>query len=288
MKIYKDFVSYNKSIGLATPLDNDIDVGYYDPPKIIVADDPVVVDFYRISIKIKYKRKSTPDIEPVSAIFFNTPDLIIEPGWDAEPNYTGMYLQLSKKIIEENRFLFKTYLDYGQHEALYLTDDEVEEVSAVFRLMMKYYESEKRNFNVLISYVNVLVSLVEAFYKRQFSTDPKQYNHIITDFQQSLIDYYNQPVKQLPNVQYFADKLGLTANYLGDIVKHFTQKSALENIHDFVIKRAKELLIENQKMNTTEVAYELGFEYPNYFSKFFKKQVNLSPKEFRLQSMNRN
>lgn len=288
MKIYKDFVSYNKSIGLAAPLDNDIDVGYYDPPKIIVADDPVVVDFYRISIKIKYKRKSTPDIEPVSAIFFNTPDLIIEPGWDAEPNYTGMYLQLSKKIIEENRFLFKTYLDYGQHEALYLTDDEVEEVSAVFRLMMKYYESEKRNFSVLISYVNVQVSLVEAFYKRQFSTDPKQYNHIITDFQQSLIDYYNQPVKQLPNVQYFADKLGLTANYLGDIVKHFTQKSALENIHDFVIKRAKELLIENQKMNTTEVAYELGFEYPNYFSKFFKKQVNLSPKEFRLQSMNRN
>ncbi|UWX62452.1 helix-turn-helix domain-containing protein [Chryseobacterium oranimense] len=288
MKIYKDFVSYNKSIGLAAPLDNDIDVGYYDPPKIIVADDPVVVDFYRISIKIKYKRKSTPDIEPVSAIFFNTPDLIIEPGWDAEPNYIGMYLQLSKKIIEENRFLFKTYLDYGQHEALYLTDDEVEEVSTVFRLMMKYYESEKRNFSVLISYVNVLVSLVEAFYKRQFSTDPKQYNHIITDFQQSLIDYYNQPVKQLPNVQYFADKLGLTSNYLGDIVKHFTKKSALENIHDFVIKRAKELLIENQKMNTTEVAYELGFEYPNYFSKFFKKQVNLTPKEFRLQSMNRN
>jgi len=288
MKIYKDFVSYNKSIGLAAPLDNDIDVGYYDPPKIIVADDPVVVDFYRISIKIKYKRKSTPDIEPVSSIFFNTPDLIIEPGWDAEPNYIGMYLQLSKKIIEENRFLFKTYLDYGQHEALYLTDDEVEEVSTVFRLMMKYYESEKRNFSVLISYVNVLVSLVEAFYKRQFSTDPKQYNHIITDFQQSLIDYYNQPVKQLPNVQYFADKLGLTSNYLGDIVKHFTKKSALENIHDFVIKRAKELLIENQKMNTTEVAYELGFEYPNYFSKFFKKQVNLTPKEFRLQSMNRN
>ncbi|MDQ0593821.1 AraC family transcriptional activator of pobA [Chryseobacterium ginsenosidimutans] len=288
MKIYKDFASYNLGIGLSKPLDNDIDVGYYDPPKIIVDCEAVVVDFYRISIKIKYKRKSTPDIEPVSAVFFNTPDLVIEPGWDAEPTYTGMYLQLSKKIIEENRFLFKTYLDYGQHEALYLTDDEVEEVSAIFRLMMKYYENEKRNFSVLISYVNVLVSLVEAFYKRQFSTDPKQYNHIITDFQQSLIDYYNQPVKQLPNVQYFADKLGLTANYLGDIVKHFTQKSALENIHDFVIKRAKELLIENQKMNTTEIAYELGFEYPNYFSKFFKKQVNLTPKEFRLQSMNRN
>jgi YesN/AraC family two-component response regulator len=275
-------------MGMEIPLDNDIDVGYYDPPKIILNSQPVVVDFYRISIKKKYKRKSTPDVAPVSAIFFNTPDLIIEPGWDAEPTYTGMYLQLSKKIIEENRFLFKTYLDYGQHEALYLTDDEVEEVSAVFKLMLKYYESEIKHFGVLLSYVNVLVSLVEAFYKRQFSTDPKQYNRVVTDFQQSLIDYYNEPVKQLPNVQYFADQLGLTANYLGDIIKHFTQKSALENIHDFIIKRAKELLVQNQKLNTAEVAYELGFEYPNYFSKFFKKQVHLTPREFRLQAIRRN
>lgn len=288
MKIYKDFASYNQDIGMVKPLDNDIDVGYYDPPKIKVACEAVVVDFYRISIKIKYKRRSTPNVDPVSAIFFNTPDLIIEPGWDAEPTFTGMYLQLSKKIIEENRFLFKTYLDYGQHEALYLTDDEVDEVSAVFKLMIKYYESNIKHFGVLLSYVNVLLSLVESFYKRQFSTDPKQYNRVVTDFQQSLVDYYNQPVKQLPNVQYFADKLGLTANYLGDIVKHFTKKSALENIHDFVIKKAKELLLENQNMNTTEVAYELGFEYPNYFSKFFKKQVNLTPKEFRLQANTKN
>lgn len=288
MKTFTDFKSYNKFMGIEAPLDNNIDVGYYDPPKIILNSEPVLVDFYRISIKIKYKRKSTPDVAPVSAIFFNTPDLIIEPGWDAEPTYTGMYLQLSKKIIEENRFLFKTYLDYGQHEALYLTDDEVEEVSAVFKLMIKYYESEIKHFGVLLSYINVLVSLVEAFYKRQFSTDPKQYNRVVTDFQQSLIDYYNGPVKQLPNVQYFADQLGLTANYLGDIMKHFTQKSALENIHDFIIKRAKELLVQNQKLNTAEVAYELGFEYPNYFSKFFKKQVHLTPREFRLQAIGRN
>jgi len=100
-----------------------------------------------------------------------------------------------------------------------------------------------------------------------------------------LKDYYNQPVTQLPNVQYFADKLGLTPNYFGDIIKHFTQKSAIENIHEFVIKKAKELLEKNREMNSTEVAYELGFEYPNYFSKFFKKQVNLTPKEYRLQAI---
>jgi AraC-like DNA-binding protein len=283
MKIFKDFKSYNESLAIAAPLDNDIDVGYYDPPSIIVGTEPVIVDFYRISIKIKYKRKSTPLIEPKTAIFFNSPNLIIPPGWDAEPTYTGMYLQLSKKVIEEHRFLFKTYLDYGQHEALFLQDEEVEEISAVFKLMLNYYESEKKHFGVLLSYVNVLISLVEAFYKRQFSTDPKQYNRIVTDFQQSLVDYYNQPVKQLPNVHYFADQLGLTANYLGDIIKHFTKKSALENIHEFVIRKAKELLEQNTEMNTTEVAYELGFEYPNYFSKFFRKMVGYTPKEYRMQ-----
>lgn len=289
MKLFKDFASYNEYLGLNEPLDNDIDVGYYDPPNMLSKSEAVAVDFYRISFKINLKNKKTPDKKPITAVFFNSPEMVVDEGWDVEPTYQGMYLQLSKKFIEENRYLFRTYLDYGQHEALFLMEQEVQEISDVFKLMMKYYESEKRNFNVLISYVNVLVSLVEAFYKRQFSTDPKQYNHIVTDFQQSLIDYYNQPVSQLPNVQFFAKKLGLTANYLGDIVKHFTQKSALENIHDFVIKRAKELLLENQKMNTTEVAYELGFEYPNYFSKFFKKQVSLTPKEFRLQAMmNRN
>lgn len=283
MKTFKDFASYNEYIGLAAPLDNDIDVGYYDPPKIKLGVVPVMVDFYRVSIKINYKLKSTPQAEPKTAIFFNSPELVIAPGWDAEPNYTGMYLQLSKKVIEENRFLFKTYLDYGQHEALDLKDEEAEEISAVFKLMLNYYESEKNHFGVLLSYVNVLLSLVEAFYKRQFSTDPKEYNRIVTDFQQNLIDYYNKPVKQLPNVQYFADKLGLTPNYLGDIIKHFTQKAALENIHEFVIKKAKELLEQNLEMNTTDVAYELGFEYPNYFSKFFKKAVGSTPKEYRLQ-----
>lgn len=284
MKIFKDFATYNHYIGLQQPLDNDIDMGYYDPPNMLLKSEAVAVDFYRISFKINLKNKNTPDQKPVIAVFFNSPEMGVNESWDVDPSFEGMYLQLSKKFIAENRYLFKTYLDYGQHEALYLTKEEVEEISAVFKLMMKYHESQNRNLNMLLSYVNVLVSLVEAFYKRQFSTDPKQYNPIVADFQQRLAHYYNQPVKQLPNVQYFADELGLTANYLGDIIKHFTQKSALENIHEFVVKKAQEMLVENQKLNTAAVAYELGFEYPNYFSKFFKKRIGMSPKAFRLQA----
>jgi AraC family transcriptional activator of pobA len=286
MKIFKDFKTFNHYIGLPDPLDNDIDVGYYDPPNMLLKSEPVMVDFYRVSFKTNFVDKTTPDAKPVNAVFFNSPEMT--GGWDIEPTYQGMYVQLSKKIIGENRFLFKNYLDYGRHEPLFLTDNEILEITTLFELMIKYYNGERQNFAVLLSYVNVLTSLVEAFYKRQFSTDPREYNRIVTDFQQGIKDYYNGPVSQLPNVQYFADKLGLTPNYLGDIVKHFTNKSALENIHDFVISRAKELLAGEKKFNTAEVAYELGFEYPNYFSKFFKKQVHLTPKEYRLQVINKN
>jgi len=286
MTLFKDFESFNKYIGQPPPLDSDIDIGYYDVSNLRLKSEPVSVDFYRISIKSNFIDKSASDFDtnnpkPITAVFFNSPGR--PNGWDVEPTYNGMYLQISKKLIEENRFLFKNYLDYGEHDALHLTEKEEQEIRTIFELMLKYYDSRKENFSVLLSYVHVLISLVEAFYKRQFSSDPVQYSPIVSGFQQLLVNYYDQPVTQIPTVQFFADKLGLTANYLGDIIKHFTKKSALENIHEFVIRKAKEMLEKRSDLNNTEIAYELGFEYPNYFAKFFKKQVNLTPKEYRLQ-----
>jgi YesN/AraC family two-component response regulator len=73
-------------------------------------------------------------------------------------------------------------------------------------------------------------------------------------------------------MQYFANKLGLTSHYLGEIVSHFIQKYAIENIHEFVIKKAKQLLEQNSAMNNAEGAYKLGFEYPNYFCKYLKSR----------------
>jgi AraC-like DNA-binding protein len=291
MTLFRDFGAFNKYIGVPQPLDNDIDIGYYDVSKMRLKSEPVSVDFYRISIKSNFIDKSAANFDPrnpkpITAVFFNSPERA--NGWDVEPTYNGMYLQISKKLIEENRFLFKNYLDYGEHEALQLTEKEEKEVRIIFELMLKYYDSRKENFEVLLSYVHVLVSLVEAFYKRQFSSNPVQYNPIVSGFQHLLANYYNHPATQIPTVQYFADKLSLTSNYLGDIIKHFTQKSAIENIHEFVIKKAKEMLANRSDLNNTEIAYELGFEYPNYFAKFFKKQVNLTPKEYRLQVSDKN
>jgi len=290
MRIFRDFESYNAYLGLPKPLDSNIDIGYYDVPKMRLQSEPVSLDFYRISIKSNFIDKFASDFnpknpEPITAVFFNSPER--PQGWDVEPTFNGMYVQLSRKLIDENRFLFKNYLDYGEHEALQLTKKEEQEIRTIFDLMLKYSDKRQSHYGVLLSYVHVLVSLVEAFYKRQFSTNPKQYNSILSGFQQLLKDYYNQPVNHLPTVQYFADELRLTPNYLGDIVKHLTQKSAIESIHESVIEKAKEMLEQRSDLNNTEIAYELGFEYPNYFAKFFRKQVNLSPKEYRLQAANK-
>ena len=286
MTLFKDFESFNKYVGLAKPLDSNIDIGYYDVPKMRLKSEPVSIDFYRISIKSNFIDKSVPDFDPrnpkpITAVFFNSPGQ--SNGWEIEPTFNGMYLQISKELIEENRFLFKNYLNYGEHEPLQLIEREEQEIRTIFNLMLKYYDNRKENFGVLVSYVHVLVSLVESFYKRQFSSNPVQYSPIVSEFQQLLVNYYSQPLNRIPTVQYFADKLGLTPNYFGDIIKHFTQKSPLENIHEFVIRKAKEMLEKRSDLNNTEIAYELGFEYPNYFAKFFKKQVNLTPKEYRLQ-----
>lgn len=281
MTKFTDFKTFNQYIGAVEPLDNDIDMGFYDPLNMRLKSEPVMIDFYIVSFKVNFTDRTAIDPKPKTAVFLNSPEMSFE--WNVEPDFSGMYIHISKKIIEENRFLFKNYLDYGQHEALFLTESELKEISTLFNMMINYYHEDKKNFSVLLPYVNVLLSLVEAFYKRQFSANTKQYNQIVIDFQQSLNDYYNQPVNQTPNVQYFADKLGLTPNYFGDIIKHFTQKSAIENIHEFVIKKAKELLEKNPKMKSVEVAYELGFEYPNYFTKFFRKNVNVTPKEYQLE-----
>ena len=135
MRIFKDFKSFNEYIVVTKSLDSNIDIGYYDTQKMRLQSEAVTVDFYRISIKSNFIDKSVSDYnpdnpKPVTAVFFNSPERA--NGWDVEPAFNGMYLQLSKKMIEENRFLFKNYLDYGEHEALYLTENEEQEIPFCF------------------------------------------------------------------------------------------------------------------------------------------------------------
>ena len=284
MKTFKNFKDYNRYVGMPQPRNKHIDLGRYrdaDSPRL--KSGPISIDYYRISFKSNYLNRAAPyynpkNPEPVSGLFFYSPRRPLE--WDLENMVEGYYLQLSKEIINKHRYLFQNYMEYGSHEVLSLKESEEKEIQDIFSSLMRHYKENPENTSVLISYTHVLVSLIESFYNRQFSNDIKKYNRIVTEFQQLLWDYYSREVNQIPTVQYFADQLHLTPNYLGDIVKHHTQKTAIETIHEFIIQKAKTLL-RDSRSNMSQIAYELGFEYPNNFSKFFKNRTDLTPSEFR-------
>ncbi|MEH0157292.1 AraC family transcriptional regulator [Limibacter armeniacum] len=283
MITFKTIAEFNEYVGLPKPVSEDIDVGFYEGNNLKLTSSSVAVDFYRISIKSDFypDERFFPNAEELfgkTIVFFNSPEK--EYGWNVKKPWKGLYLQLSKKFLHEHRYLFQNYMEYGEHEALFLNQQEADEIKTIFDFIISHSQQYNDRSGVVLSYVQVLVSLVENFYKRQFSTNIQKYNRIVMEFQVLLNTYYDHDVKQQPSVQYFADNLDLTSNYLGDIIKHHTGKSAIATIHEYVIKKATSMIKEGV-LNNSEIAYELGFEYPNYFAKVFKKYTRFSPNEYR-------
>ncbi len=282
MKLFPDFKSFNQYIQVDTPKNEDIDIGKY-PESTLLKSDGIAIDFYRVSFKTNYINPDSPDFDaknpkPITAVFFNSPGKLYE--WDLTNKFEGYYLQLSKEIINKNRYLFQNFLEYGYHEALFLTQQEEQEIVQLFENLTTKYENSNTAQEVLLAYANLILNLVESFYKRQFSTEVEKINRIVREFQFLLKKIYQDDFADLPNVQYFADKMQLSANYLGDVIKVNTNKSALEHIDEFMIQQAKKLLLETN-LSLTEIAFQLGFSYPNYFSKFFKKHTQIAPNQFR-------
>ncbi|MFV0365895.1 MAG: helix-turn-helix domain-containing protein [Mangrovibacterium sp.] len=121
------------------------------------------------------------------------------------------------------------------------------------------------------------------FYDRQFITREKTNKGVLTRFSDILNAYLdsNEPKENgLPSVAYFADKLNLSPNYFGDLVKRETGKSAKEQIQLQLIRKAKDLIYDNQR-SISEISYELGFHYPQHFSRLFKNETGMTPNEFR-------
>lgn len=282
MKLFANFKSFNEYIRVHPPKNDDINIGAY-PESTLLKSEGIEIDFYRVSFKTNYINPDAPSFDqknpkPITAVFFNSPGKLYD--WDLTDKFEGFYLQLSKEIIKKNRYLFQNFLEYGYHEALFLTLQEEQEIVLLYENLIAKYEDKNTSQDVLLAYVNLILNLVESFYKRQFATEIEKTNYIVREFQQLLKESYNDGFADWPTVQCFADKMNLSPNYLGDIIKTHTHKSAIEHIHEFVTEKAKQMIVERQLTNT-EIAFQLGFNYPNYFSKFFKKHTQLSPSQYR-------
>nr|WP_315032960.1 helix-turn-helix domain-containing protein [uncultured Chryseobacterium sp.] len=248
--------------------------------------EPVTIDFYLLAIKPPMEKEFVShqlfeDQSDSSYMYADCPQNTLE--WEIVPPFSGLCIMVSAGHLEKYAKDY-SFVHYNNHEALFLTKDEETILWDLFRKSHNEFQKENYSRTVIISYVNLILTYVKEFYDRQFDTRSEIYHKVIDEFYKNLENYFreNEGVAGLPSVAYFAQKSSLSANYFGDLIKHFTGKSPLDHIHDYVVKLAKDKL-KNTTLSVSEISYSLGFDYPNYFARFFRKKTGLSPKIFRNQ-----
>ncbi|WP_413511681.1 helix-turn-helix domain-containing protein [Myroides odoratus] len=178
-----------------------------------------------------------------------------------------------------------TFFSYDVNEALHLSEKEKQLVLDCFaKIQYELQQSiDKHSKTLIAANIELLLNYCTRFYDRQFITRDNAHQGMLEKFEELLNQYYSSDKPQsigLPSVAYCADELNLSANYFGDLIKKETGKSAQEYIQEKVIDVAKERIFDINK-SISEVAYELGFKYPQHFTRAFKQRVGVAPNEYR-------
>lgn len=178
-----------------------------------------------------------------------------------------------------------TFFSYASYEALHLSNKEREKILVCFDNIENeiIQNIDRHSKKLIISNLELLLNYCTRFYDRQFITRENIGQGIIEQFEQHLNEYLRHEKLQeigLPTVSYFADTLNLSPNYFGDLIKKETGKSAIEYIHLKLLEYAKEKIMDKTK-SISEISYQLGFKYPQHFTRLFKQKVGVAPNEYR-------
>ena len=176
-----------------------------------------------------------------------------------------------------------SFFDYNVNEALHTSSEEFEILASFMRRIKQELEGNRDGMQdaIIVDYISLLLNYCKRFYERQFLTRKIANADTLQRFHAVLEAYYTQenPFQSgLPTVAYCADQLCMSAGYLGDLVRRHTGDTAINYIHRFILQKAKSLLSAGKTI--TEVAYDLGFAYPQHLSRLFKKKEGLSPSEY--------
>ena len=156
--------------------------------------------------------------------------------------------------------------------------------SVMENLLNEYQKPiDKYSKAILLSNLELLLTYADRFYGRQFITRNEVDSIFLDKFNKELRRYFNEEnllEKRLPTVGYLAQHMNVSSNYLSDLLRELTGKTTLEHIHFFLIDKAKSYLVSTE-WSIAEVAYELGFEYPSYFTRLFKDKTRNTPKQYR-------
>ena len=254
-----------------------------------------VLDFYSISLKrspnakIKYGQQKYDFDEGV--MFFIAPGQVfsVEVNTDLPAKHSGWMLLIHPDFFW-NAPLAKAirkyeYFDYAVNEALFASAKEEATMNNIIQNIRQEYHANIDEFsqNIILSQIETLLNYAERFYHRQFITRKKSSHQVLGQLEKLLSDYFNNDAlsgKGLPTVEYIAAELNISPNYLAGLLKVLTGQSTQQHIHEKLIGKAKEKL-STTNLSVSEIAYTLGFEHPQSFSRLFKSKTKVSPLEFR-------
>lgn len=176
-----------------------------------------------------------------------------------------------------------SFFDYSLNEALHMTEEEREVIVGLLRSIEAEIDRPRDSHqdSIIIGYIELLLNFCQRFYDRQFMTRKFDNKDILLRFHKELKNYYSTELQLkhgIPTIQFLAQRLNLSSSYLGDLIKRSTGTNASKYIQRMVIQEAKNLLSSGQ--NISQTAYSLGFDYPQHFTRFFKREEGITPKEY--------
>ena len=210
----------------------------------------------------------------------NNDEGIRQSGWLLLIHPDFLWNTLLAKTIKQYDFW-----DYTVHEALFLSEKEQTTLSGILQHIQQECQSniDKFSKNIIASHIEALLGYADRFYHRQFITREKANHQTLEQVEQLLSDYFSSDdliSKGLPTVSYIAQTLNLSPKYLSSLLKVLTGQNTQQHIHEKLIEKAKEKL-STTELTVSEIAYELGFEHLQSFSKLFKTKTQQSPVQFR-------
>lgn len=177
------------------------------------------------------------------------------------------------------------FFNYEVHEALHLSEQEKHTLNQIVLLIENEIKERIDNHSqqVLVSNIELLLNYSRRFYERQFNTRSAKNTDVVAQVESLLKSYYLENMLEKngpPSIQYLADHCHLSPSYLSDLLAKETGRSAKEHINDFLIEKAKSLLLHSTD-SISGIAYTLGFNYPHYFGRLFKQKTGKTPHEYR-------
>lgn len=298
MKHYKTISELLKNNGFLPPENPLLGMlTFEESQKCTFVEKEFTTTFYAIALtklasgtfqygKTKYDHEN-------GSMAFVKPHQIIKMS-DVTNTEKGFIMYIHKDMLVQSHLYSEmekySFFDYEVNEALHLSPKEEEIIWDLFYKINSEYLNNQDDYSreIIISHIDSILKYSQRFYKRQFLNRTILSGTIITKFNEILHHYFdNDKLKTngLPSVNYMALKLNISSGYLSDLLKQETGKTALEHIHIALVMEAKKILLNTHK-TVAETAYELGFENPPYFSRLFKKEVGLTPTEYREQFLN--